>query len=221
MRRGAGIITRADYRESSRTPRHPTRQPRHPACLTPDRSLGWSRSAIRSSMPGESVTPSSWAPRVSPTDSSSPASGRCCGPSPIRHPVDRRLRRRSHRRGLARPRPHRARRRGCRPARADAMAAATRFVPLDVTDPGELQSFIDGLTEPGRPLVLYFAPSGGDGEVGAGAQYVWLPDDIRLALEKPLGSNLATAKASTRCWRPSSPRSACSASTTTSARRPC
>jgi glucose-6-phosphate 1-dehydrogenase len=85
---------------------------------------------------------------------------------------------------------------GCRPARADAMAAATRFVPLDVTDPGELQSFIDGLTEPGRPLVLYFAlpPAVTQKSVQA-LSTLRLPDDIRLALEKPFGSNLATAKA--------------------------
>ncbi len=84
---------------------------------------------------------------------------------------------------------------GCRPARADAMAAATRFVPLDVTDPGELQSFIDGLTEPGRPLVLYFAlpPAVTQKSVQA-LSTLRLPDDIRLALEKPFGSNLETAK---------------------------
>ena len=85
---------------------------------------------------------------------------------------------------------------GCRTERADAMAAATRFVSLNVTDPGQMQAFLDELTEPGRPIVLYFAlpPAVTEQSVHV-LSTLRLPDDLRLALEKPFGTNLATAKA--------------------------
>lgn len=84
---------------------------------------------------------------------------------------------------------------GCRKARAEEMARETTFVTLDVTDAAAMQKFLDELTAQGRPIVLYFAlpPSVTQASVKV-LSGLTLPPDIRLALEKPFGSNLETAK---------------------------
>ncbi|QIK72572.1 glucose-6-phosphate dehydrogenase [Propioniciclava coleopterorum] len=84
---------------------------------------------------------------------------------------------------------------GCRRQRADDMAAASTFVHLDVTDPKEMQTFLDAQAAQGRPIVLYFAlpPAVTQKSIGV-LSGLNLPPDIRLALEKPFGSSLATAK---------------------------
>ena len=84
---------------------------------------------------------------------------------------------------------------GCRQSRAQEMAAATSFVHLDVTDAAAMQTFLDELAQEGRPIVLYFAlpPAVTQRSVQV-LSTMTLPADIRLALEKPFGSNLATAK---------------------------
>lgn len=84
---------------------------------------------------------------------------------------------------------------GCRGSRAAEMAHEASFVHLDVTDREEMQNFIDGLAREGRQIVLYFAlPPAVTQRAVTVLSTLALPPDIRLALEKPFGSNLASAK---------------------------
>lgn len=84
---------------------------------------------------------------------------------------------------------------GCRPARAAEMSDETSFIHLNVTDPDAMQAFIDDLARQGRPIVLYFAlPPAVTQRAVTVLSALKLPPDIRLALEKPFGSNLASAK---------------------------
>ena len=77
----------------------------------------------------------------------------------------------------------------------ERMAADTRYEHLDVTDADAMRAFLADIDEAGRPIVLYFAlppaVSQRACEVLAGLD---LPDDLRLAIEKPFGSSLASAQ---------------------------
>lgn len=84
---------------------------------------------------------------------------------------------------------------GCPTAKAAAVAAATRFVQLDVTDLPALSELLHDITEPGRPIVLYFAlPPAISMRACEVLAQLDLPSDLRLAIEKPFGSSLATAE---------------------------
>jgi glucose-6-phosphate 1-dehydrogenase len=102
------------------------------------------------------------------------------------------------------------------------MASATRFEPLDVTDPGDAVAFLADIDEAGRPIVLYFAlPPAVSQKACEVLVRSGCPRGCALAIEKPFGSSLESAKAFNAAARPWCPRSGSSASTTTSARRPC
>jgi glucose-6-phosphate 1-dehydrogenase len=77
------------------------------------------------------------------------------------------------------------------PAAAHTRETA-RYVPGDVTDAGDLERLLEGVQ---GPVCLYFALSPAVTaracEVMAGMD---LPDDLVLALEKPIGSDLETAR---------------------------
>ncbi|EFV91704.1 glucose-6-phosphate 1-dehydrogenase [Dietzia cinnamea P4] len=81
---------------------------------------------------------------------------------------------------------------GCGPDQADRIAATTRFVALDVTDADAFADFIDGLD---GPVVLYFAlPPAVTATACEGLRGRPLRDDVRFAVEKPFGTDLASAR---------------------------
>lgn len=85
---------------------------------------------------------------------------------------------------------------GCSPAQADALVASTRFRLLDVADADAMRAFLADLEEDGRPIVLYFAlPPAVSQEACRTLGQVELPTGIRLAIEKPFGSDLQSARA--------------------------
>ncbi|MDO5627154.1 MAG: glucose-6-phosphate dehydrogenase [Mobilicoccus sp.] len=70
---------------------------------------------------------------------------------------------------------------------------STRFTTLDVTDPAEMQGFLDALPQD-RPLVLYFAlPPAVTIAACRALATLALPEGVRLALEKPFGESAASA----------------------------
>lgn len=85
---------------------------------------------------------------------------------------------------------------GCPADELDPLLRTTEFVRLDVTDRDELASLLARLDEPGRAVVLYFAlpPSVSQRACEALAE-INLPEGLRLAIEKPFGSSLASAQA--------------------------
>lgn len=88
---------------------------------------------------------------------------------------------------------------GCKDETAERMAASTRFEHLDVTDADAMSAFLADLGASGNPIVLYFAlppaVSQRACEVLAGIE---VPDRLRLAIEKPFGSSLESARAFNR-----------------------
>ncbi len=80
----------------------------------------------------------------------------------------------------------------CRQEKIDAVAEHTRYVRADVTDPRALQELISGLPE---NSVVYFAlpPAITEKAIVAMAQ-VPLPAGLKLALEKPFGTSLESAR---------------------------
>lgn len=84
---------------------------------------------------------------------------------------------------------------GCKTAHAEAMASDTRFVQLDVTDAAAMKAFLADLEEAGRPIVLYFAlPPAVSQKACEALATLDLPEGLRLAIEKPFGSNLESAQ---------------------------
>ena len=77
----------------------------------------------------------------------------------------------------------------------DAILAGTRYHDLDVTDPGAMKAFLGALDAEHRPIVLYFAlpPAISQKACEAMAQFE-LPQGMRLAIEKPFGSSLESAR---------------------------
>ncbi|MHC5559061.1 glucose-6-phosphate dehydrogenase [Kocuria sp. U4B] len=77
------------------------------------------------------------------------------------------------------------------PAVAHTRGAA-RYVQCDVTDPEEVRSLLDGVE---GPACLYFAlPPAVTASACEAMAGLELPDDLVLALEKPIGSDTATAR---------------------------
>jgi glucose-6-phosphate 1-dehydrogenase len=77
-----------------------------------------------------------------------------------------------------------------------SVAAASSYLRGDATDPADLQRILDAAT--GR-IALYFAlPPAVTEKVVAQLAKLELPDGIVLALEKPFGTDLASAKALNR-----------------------
>lgn len=83
---------------------------------------------------------------------------------------------------------------GCRADRIEPMIDDTTFEHLDVTNPSALEEFLGRLAAEGRPIVVYFAlpPAISQQACQAMTQFD-LPPGIRLAIEKPFGSSLASA----------------------------
>ncbi|MGD8213755.1 glucose-6-phosphate dehydrogenase [Aestuariimicrobium sp. Y1814] len=83
----------------------------------------------------------------------------------------------------------------CHRDRLEAVVAATTYRQLDATDQAALQQLLADLTEPGRPIVLYFAlPPAISQRACEALAGLDLPDDLRLAIEKPFGSDLESAE---------------------------
>lgn len=80
--------------------------------------------------------------------------------------------------------------------RREHLLEATSYRTLDVTDAAALQGLLDDLAEPGRPIVLYFAlpPAVSFKACQALKTLPVLPEGLRLAIEKPFGSDLASAE---------------------------
>ncbi len=84
---------------------------------------------------------------------------------------------------------------GCPQDELSPLLATTRYIRLDVTDPEALRAFLEGVEEPGRPVVLYFAlPPAVSQRACEALATMDLPDDLRLAIEKPFGSSLESAR---------------------------
>ncbi|HHU40387.1 MAG TPA: glucose-6-phosphate dehydrogenase, partial [Propionibacterium sp.] len=84
---------------------------------------------------------------------------------------------------------------GCRSEHAEGMASSTRYEHLDVTDGAAMAAFLGEIDEPGRPIVLYFAlPPAVSQKACAVLADLDLPQGLRLAIEKPFGSSLESAK---------------------------
>ena len=85
---------------------------------------------------------------------------------------------------------------GCAGSQADVIVADTTFHQLDVTDADALGAFLDELEEEGRPIVLYFAlPPAISQKACEALATMELPPGLRLAIEKPFGSSLESARA--------------------------
>lgn len=75
----------------------------------------------------------------------------------------------------------------CGPKVADTVATGSTYVTIDSTDPDELKKLLDPLT---GPVVLYFAlPPAISMKTCESLGRLDLPDDLRLAIEKPFGSD--------------------------------
>ena len=81
---------------------------------------------------------------------------------------------------------------GCPDAGLQRQLGATHYVQLDVTDAAELGEF---LAELSGQIVLYFAlPPAVTMKACEALAHVDLPADLRLAIEKPFGTDLASAQ---------------------------
>ena len=81
---------------------------------------------------------------------------------------------------------------GCPEARVRQQLGATHYVQLDVTDVEQLRAFLSELT---GQIVLYFAlPPAVTMKACEALAQVDLPADLRLAIEKPFGTDLASAQ---------------------------
>lgn len=82
----------------------------------------------------------------------------------------------------------------CHRDRLEQMVDTTQYRQLDVTAPDQLCDFLHELREPGRPIVLYFAlPPAVSMKACRALQGCELPEGLRLAIEKPFGSDWDTA----------------------------
>ncbi len=81
---------------------------------------------------------------------------------------------------------------GCGAKAARRLVSGTRYVGMDCTDPAQLQALLADLSE---PVVLYFAlpPAVSMRACEALATFP-LPDGLSLAIEKPFGTDLASAR---------------------------
>lgn len=85
---------------------------------------------------------------------------------------------------------------GCKADRAQQLVGDSHFVTLDVTDADAMRALLDDLAEDGRPIVLYFALPPAVSQKACEAMATFeLPDDLRLAIEKPFGTSLESARA--------------------------
>ena len=81
---------------------------------------------------------------------------------------------------------------GCPEGRAARIADTARFEALDASDPESVQGLLSRLTE---PAVLYFAlPPKATMAACAALAEAGVPAGVRLGIEKPFGTDLASAK---------------------------
>lgn len=84
---------------------------------------------------------------------------------------------------------------GCRASRVEAMVQAARYDVLDVTDVDAMKRFLTELEALGDPIVLYFAlPPAVSQRACETLAHLDLPAGIRLAIEKPFGTSLESAR---------------------------
>lgn len=77
--------------------------------------------------------------------------------------------------------------------RVDAVASATRYLQADVTDEADLRRLLDACHD---PLIIYFAlPPGVTERACRALTAIDLPAGSRLVMEKPFGSDAASARA--------------------------
>lgn len=81
---------------------------------------------------------------------------------------------------------------GCSADVVTRLVDGTRYVRIDATSAADLTSLLSGLSD---PVVLYFAlPPAVSMAACEALTTVPLPDDLRLAIEKPFGTDLSTAR---------------------------
>lgn len=81
---------------------------------------------------------------------------------------------------------------GCRTKIARRLLENTRYLRIDCTDAGELRALLEGLS---GPIVLYFAlPPAVSIMTCEALATLSLPDDLSLAIEKPFGTDLESAR---------------------------
>ena len=80
---------------------------------------------------------------------------------------------------------------GCPQARIDQVLATTRYVKLDVTNPQELEALLDSL--PSDPVLYFALPPAVTIKACQALTQIEYPATLRLALEKPFGSDAQTA----------------------------
>ncbi|MHA7986259.1 glucose-6-phosphate dehydrogenase [Rathayibacter sp. CAU 1779] len=78
----------------------------------------------------------------------------------------------------------------------EELLASTRYVTTDVTKPDDLKALLDEAE--GTPALYFALPPAVTKEVCAALTKVELPDGIRLALEKPFGTDVRNASALNR-----------------------
>lgn len=83
----------------------------------------------------------------------------------------------------------------CQRERVEAVIAATRYRQIDATSAEDLNNLLHDLEDPDRPIVLYFAlPPSISMRACEALRHVDLPAGLRLAIEKPFGQDLASAR---------------------------
>lgn len=84
---------------------------------------------------------------------------------------------------------------GCRAARVELMVSDIMFELLDVTDVDAMREFLTRMEAFGDPIVLYFAlPPAVSQRACETLSQLALPTGIRLAIEKPFGTSLESAR---------------------------
>ena len=82
---------------------------------------------------------------------------------------------------------------GCADKAAQRLVNGTRYVRMDCTDPAQLKALLDDLS---APIVLYFAlPPAVSMRACEALSTFPLPSDLSLAIEKPFGTDAASAHA--------------------------
>lgn len=84
----------------------------------------------------------------------------------------------------------------CQRERVEAVIKNTSYRQMDATDANALQRLLHDLTDPDRPIILYFAlPPSVSQRACEALRHLDLPPNLRLAIEKPFGSDYASAVA--------------------------
>lgn len=84
---------------------------------------------------------------------------------------------------------------GCQADRVERLVSTTSYHQLDVTDQDAFGALLAEVAEDDRTITLYFAlPPAVSMKACQALTQIDLPEGVKLAIEKPFGSNLATAQ---------------------------